>query len=186
MPTLKCLIELSLVFLCTLCLTQVNHGAVEPTNTALLARIASLNPTSMSWSNVCDYIHPAEFHAMARACSCTGVHTAHMMNYVKCVKGTCHMDYLLSTPMFASWVSICLWCSMILGRKNVLLELVCFPSGHGLITALYDLAATNNCTLASSCSAMAGGATHPHTTTALLTLCHEYLSRNLCIRICSY
>jgi hypothetical protein len=78
---------------------------VDPANPALLAHIASLQPTSMSWSNVCDYYHPAEFHAMARTCSRDGTHTAHMMNYVKSVKGACHMDYMLSDPIKSPHVS---------------------------------------------------------------------------------
>ncbi|KAF5827763.1 hypothetical protein DUNSADRAFT_18789 [Dunaliella salina] len=81
---------------------EVHYGAVDPANPDLLAHIASLKPTSLSWSNVCDYYHPADFHAMARTCSPDGTHTAHMMNYAKCVKGGFYIDYLVSTPMTAS------------------------------------------------------------------------------------
>jgi hypothetical protein len=37
----------------------------------------------MSWSNVPDYMHPDDFHAVARACSGTAetVHFMHTMNW---------------------------------------------------------------------------------------------------------
>ncbi len=37
----------------------------------------------MSWSNVPDYMHPDDFHAVARACSGTAetVHFMHSMNW---------------------------------------------------------------------------------------------------------
>ncbi len=74
-------------------------GAIEPSSQELLSRISSLSPTSMSWSNVCDYCTPRAFHNLARSCSGPKtVHVLHMMNWVKNVKGTTHIDYMLSNP----------------------------------------------------------------------------------------
>ena len=40
----------------------------------------SLKPTSMSYSNVLDYIPREEFHALARSCSSTAIHIDYSMN----------------------------------------------------------------------------------------------------------
>ncbi len=78
---------------------QVNLAAVTPSDRRLLARISSLSPWTISWSNVGDYLLPADFHRMARAASCPGgadtVHTMHAMNWVYETKGTCYLDLLV-------------------------------------------------------------------------------------------
>lgn len=56
-----------------------------------------LQPYSMSWSNVCDYINPKDFHKLARRCS-TGnetIHYGYSMNWPLDVKGTFIGDYCL-------------------------------------------------------------------------------------------
>jgi hypothetical protein len=73
-------------------------AAVEPAAKAVQAEIRALQPYTMSWSNVCDYYHPAEFHSMARACSAPNdtVHYLHTMNWVQETKGASCIDLLLS------------------------------------------------------------------------------------------
>lgn len=63
---------------------QVRLGAVTPSSRALHAAIKALTPWTLSWSNVPDYYHPRDFHAMARACSADAntVHRSHSMNWV--------------------------------------------------------------------------------------------------------
>lgn len=53
----------------------IHLAAVAPGDVDLLSAIRALEPRSMSWSNVPDYLAPADFHRMARACSLP--HTAH-------------------------------------------------------------------------------------------------------------
>jgi hypothetical protein len=57
--------------------------------------IAAQAPWTISWSNVLNYINPAEFHRLARACSILG-HTVHFgssMNWVNSVRGACLFDF---------------------------------------------------------------------------------------------
>ena len=78
---------------------QVCLGTVDPSATATLSAIRDLQPYTISWSNVPDYIATAEFHKMARAVSADEdtVHFMHSMNWVKDVKGAFHVDMILST-----------------------------------------------------------------------------------------
>jgi hypothetical protein len=80
-------------------LCQVKLAAVTPGSMAVQAEICSLQPHTMSWSNVCDYYHPADFHAMAEACSAPEgtVHHLHSMNWIREVKGASHIEMLLTT-----------------------------------------------------------------------------------------
>lgn len=67
-------------------LAEVHHQALLPSDSALHARIRTAHaPSSMSWSNIADYMPPERFHAMAAACSASGgtVHTLHAMNWVQ-------------------------------------------------------------------------------------------------------
>ncbi|GFR47524.1 hypothetical protein Agub_g9242 [Astrephomene gubernaculifera] len=89
---------------------QLHLRAVEPGDSATAASISSLLPASISWSNVPDYYHPREFHAMARACSapCSipappTVHYMHSMNWVMDVKGASHLDMLLEYKLGGTW-----------------------------------------------------------------------------------
>ncbi|MEW5312491.1 MAG: hypothetical protein WDW38_004122 [Sanguina aurantia] len=79
---------------------RVHLGHVQPSNTQLLARIRRLSPWTMSWSNVPDYLKPADFHEMARACSAPEdtIHYLHSMNWVRDVKGSCFMDCKAGRP----------------------------------------------------------------------------------------
>jgi hypothetical protein len=79
-------------------LPQVKLAAVEPAAKAVQAEIRALQPYTMSWSNVCEHYHPADFHAMAKACSAPEdtVHYLHSMNWVMQVKGASCIDFLVS------------------------------------------------------------------------------------------
>jgi hypothetical protein len=48
---------------------QVRLGVVVPGNADVIRSIRSLEPYPVSWSNVPDYIPPADFHQLARAIS---------------------------------------------------------------------------------------------------------------------
>ena len=57
--------------------------------------IAALKPYTMSWSNVCDYFTPVEFHKIARRCSAHNtLHFAYTMNWPTCIFGASVLDYL--------------------------------------------------------------------------------------------
>ncbi|KAI9033451.1 hypothetical protein DFJ74DRAFT_701537 [Hyaloraphidium curvatum] len=66
---------------------------VEP-GAAINRRIRSLGPWTMSWSNVCDYMTPADFHRVARECSADEdtVHYTYSMNWRYDVKNSFVLD----------------------------------------------------------------------------------------------
>jgi hypothetical protein len=65
-------------------------------NRAALARVAEVQPKSMSWSNLCDYTNFEDFHAIARACSVAGtVHYGYSINWPQYVRSASMLDYLL-------------------------------------------------------------------------------------------
>ncbi|KAG5177594.1 hypothetical protein JKP88DRAFT_332187 [Tribonema minus] len=67
----------------------------------ILAEISALDPWTMSWSNCCNYVHPREFHAMARAASSVKgdtIHYTYSMNWVREIKCAMVMDYAGAEP----------------------------------------------------------------------------------------
>ena len=67
---------------------------VSYSNTELVKRIKSLNPNTVDWSNVPDYLHRAEFLAIAQEVSGEDtVHYMHSMNWANRVLGTFIGDY---------------------------------------------------------------------------------------------
>ena len=63
-------------------------GTVSPDNTVLLDEIKRANPFVISWSNLCDYIEPKEFHAMARRIAGPdSVHYLHSCQWMQRVYG---------------------------------------------------------------------------------------------------
>ena len=72
----------------------IHHQSLSLENHDLLSSISSLNPLSISWSNVCDYFSPKDFHKMARACSSNEtIHFAYSMNWPMFVKGAGVIDF---------------------------------------------------------------------------------------------
>jgi hypothetical protein len=74
---------------------SVHHKRVTTENPAVLSEIAALKPSSMSWSNVPDYMHPSEFFSMAKACSASekSIHYLYSMNWVTTCMGATVLDY---------------------------------------------------------------------------------------------
>ncbi|KAG6623798.1 uncharacterized protein IUM83_01968 [Phytophthora cinnamomi] len=83
---------------------EVTYGVVKAVrgeasndreNQELLARIATLRPYTISWSNVLDYFLPDDFHDLARRCSMYGdcVHYGYSMNWSTQVYGASILDY---------------------------------------------------------------------------------------------
>jgi hypothetical protein len=68
-------------------------------NSPTIEVIHTLQPYTMSWSNVLDYMTPRDFHTVARACSAAEetVHYAYSMNWTNQVKGSCLLDYADAT-----------------------------------------------------------------------------------------
>lgn len=73
---------------------QVIHGRISPTNTALIGRLRSLDPMSISWSNIIDYHQPNIFHELARRLSTPNTcHYGYSLNYSGRVFGTYLADF---------------------------------------------------------------------------------------------
>lgn len=73
---------------------------VAPENKQLISKIANLQPYTMSWSNVIDYLKPTVFHEIARRCSPHGdcIHMAYSMNWSQEILGANIMDFLSPIP----------------------------------------------------------------------------------------
>ncbi|CAB4421641.1 unnamed protein product [Rhizophagus irregularis] len=72
----------------------LHYQTVNNDNSELLASIRQLDPWTISWSNICDYFYPHDFHSLLRACS--GENTVHIltsMNWVTEVFGAHIMEY---------------------------------------------------------------------------------------------
>eukprot|EP00976_Prorocentrum_cordatum_P032079 652328-Prorocentrum_minimum.AAC.1 len=74
---------------------EIHHATVDREHQDTLKAIAGMQAWTVSWSNVCDYYTPAEFHALARACSAAEdtVHYGYSMNWTRSVKGASSLDY---------------------------------------------------------------------------------------------
>lgn len=73
---------------------QVLLGMIQSTNPALIDRIRALCPTSISWSNIVDYIAPDRFHQLAKYLSNTKtVHHGYSLNHSHRVFGTHLCDF---------------------------------------------------------------------------------------------
>jgi hypothetical protein len=68
---------------------------VSMDNPELLKKISALNPYTISWNNVVDYMDPWKFHQLARKCSAPEdtVHFAYSMNWSVFTKGASVLDY---------------------------------------------------------------------------------------------
>ena len=113
-----------------LLIVDVRHALLSPADANLHEYIATkLAPSSMSWSNVCDYMPARQFHAMAAACSAAGasaegrpgtLHILHAMNWVHQVSKACTLNVtgwarnfmlractVLNTPLLTSRLPAC-------------------------------------------------------------------------------
>ena len=73
---------------------DLNLEIVDISRPKILAEIAALNPYTISWSNICDYCKPADFHDMARQCSGKDtIHFGYSMNWPTRVFGVSMLDY---------------------------------------------------------------------------------------------
>lgn len=90
----------------------VHNRAVLPSATDVHAQIRQLQPAMIDWSNIVDYMHPRDFHRMARACSAqqapsppgspdtpspTTIHRAHSIGWVCRTYGASILDYPIET-----------------------------------------------------------------------------------------
>ena len=81
-----------------LLLPSVKLGSVSRKNVALLKEIHSLSPWHMSWSNLCDYLTPTDFHYIARKCSATSdtMHFGYSMNWTTETMGASILDFQIN------------------------------------------------------------------------------------------
>ena len=69
---------------------ELHHAAIED----VVEDIAAMRPYTMSWSNICDYVDPRDFHKLARACSSTDtMHFGYSMSWSTEVYGANILDY---------------------------------------------------------------------------------------------
>jgi hypothetical protein len=57
---------------------QLSVSLLSLNSSPVHEEIASLQPHSMSWSNILDYMSPDQFHALAKNCSSTAVHSGEL------------------------------------------------------------------------------------------------------------
>ena len=73
---------------------ELNFKTISAENKAVVEEICALNPSSISWSNICDYMNPKKFHSLARKCSGRQtLHFAYSMNWGQRVFGSSVIDY---------------------------------------------------------------------------------------------
>lgn len=76
---------------------EVRHATIERCSREAIDAIHMLQPTSMSWSNVADYMVLKDYLELAKACSAPAtVHFLHSMNWVHETKGASHLDLLVT------------------------------------------------------------------------------------------
>jgi hypothetical protein len=56
-------------------------------------KVVQLQPHSVSWSNILDFMNPGEFHTLARAVSPTATHSGYSMNWWGRIYGASLIDY---------------------------------------------------------------------------------------------
>lgn len=61
---------------------QIRHGRLIEENVAEVMYVRNLDPTSMSWSNLCDYTSPSTLIQLMAACAKPSTH-----HYVLCQLG---------------------------------------------------------------------------------------------------
>jgi sulfatase maturation enzyme AslB (radical SAM superfamily) len=72
----------------------VNYGYIKLENEKLLSIIQEHNPSSISWSNIPDYMNKHDFFKIAKKCSMKeAIHLIHSMNWIQSVYGTNIIDY---------------------------------------------------------------------------------------------
>ena len=77
---------------------ELNFKTISAENKAVVEEICALNPSSISWSNICDYMNPKKFHSLARKCSGRQtLHFAYTMNWGQRVFGSSVLDYNYSS-----------------------------------------------------------------------------------------
>ena len=82
-------------------IVDINFESVNLSKTNVITKIASLNPSTISWNNVCDYYTAQDFHKMAKLCSGKStVHFAFSLSWPRIVNGTCVYDYIGDAEAF--------------------------------------------------------------------------------------
>lgn len=73
---------------------QVHYRHLAASDAAAVAEVRALGAATISWSNVCEFVAPREFHDLAAACSAPHTtHFMHGMNWVFDIKGASPLDY---------------------------------------------------------------------------------------------
>jgi hypothetical protein len=147
---------------------------------------------SQSWSNVPDYMAPVEFLQLAAYISSGAPpsqptkHHMHTMNWVRCVKGTSHVDLCLAndrqvrgkTNAAERGIS-CAWLqhsSIVAGRTGAALPYICSECMHGREAPFL----VRTITLSTQCSLQAHVITHVgHTTCAHAATVNKTHSRRV-------
>ena len=72
---------------------KLSVDCLSAASDAQVKEIQDLKPTSMSWSNILDYMPQKEFHTLARSCSNTATHVGCSMNWPGVTFGASLIDY---------------------------------------------------------------------------------------------
>jgi hypothetical protein len=80
---------------------EVRLGLIGIDSDDVIEDVRSIQPSSMSWSNLCDYIVIKDFFAITKACSTSKTkHFGYSMNWPMEVKGAYGVDYLAEDEKF--------------------------------------------------------------------------------------
>jgi hypothetical protein len=72
---------------------SVHKLSLNSNSVPVMEEIASLQPMSISWSNILDYIPRNDFHTLARKCSASAIHSGYSMNWPTITYGASLIDY---------------------------------------------------------------------------------------------
>eukprot|EP01080_Neovahlkampfia_damariscottae_P004651 gene4651-8224_t len=73
---------------------EVHMGFIDINNAQLMKEIKNLNPYTMTWSNVPDYLNPRDFFTIAKKCSSREtIHLFWSMNWIQLMYGVNINDY---------------------------------------------------------------------------------------------
>jgi hypothetical protein len=72
---------------------QLSVHTLSPKSVAQIEEIARLEPVSISWSNVLDYMSREEFHFLAKSCGPNAIHSGYSMNWPTQTYGASLIDY---------------------------------------------------------------------------------------------
>ena len=76
---------------------QLSVHILLPKSVIQIEEISRLEPLSISWSNILDYMYRDNFNALTKICGPTAIHSGYSMNWTVKIYGTNLIDYPLTS-----------------------------------------------------------------------------------------